>query len=167
MSVLMNTQEYLSIIGKIKQEIKDAQYRAAVHVNADMLILYYDIGCVINEHKSWGNKFIDNLATDIKIAFPESKLPRIRQNATTARAPKIARGIRVFSASIASSAPKGQTAAMSRQPIAESVPLPVCRIRPRKTSRMNAKAQSMRRSRVRFIRLLQGPSLLGLQAGAR
>ena len=57
----MNTQEYLSIIGKIKQEIKDAQYRAAVHVNADMLILYYDIGCVINEHKSWGNKFIDNL----------------------------------------------------------------------------------------------------------
>lgn len=69
----MNTQEYLSIIGKIKQEIKDAQYRAAVHVNADMLILYYDIGCVINEHKSWGNKFIDNLATDIKIAFPESK----------------------------------------------------------------------------------------------
>ena len=71
--MLMNTQEYLSIIGKIKQEIKDAQYRAAVHVNADMLILYYDIGCVINEHKSWGNKFIDNLATDIKIAFPESK----------------------------------------------------------------------------------------------
>ena len=69
--MLMNTQEYLSIIGKIKQEIKDAQYRAAVHVNADMLILYYDIGCVINEHKSWGNKFIDNLATDIKIAFPD------------------------------------------------------------------------------------------------
>ena len=69
----MNTQEYLSIIGKIKSEIRDAQYRAAVHVNADMLILYHDIGCVINEHKSWGNKFIDNLATDIKIAFPESK----------------------------------------------------------------------------------------------
>ena len=72
MSVLMNTQEYLSVIENIKQEIKVAQYRAAVHVNADMLILYYDIGCVINEHKSWGSKFIDNLATDIKIAFPES-----------------------------------------------------------------------------------------------
>ena len=71
--MLMNTQEYLSVIENIKQEIKVAQYRAAVHVNADMLILYYDIGCVINEHKLWGNKFIDNLATDIKIAFPESK----------------------------------------------------------------------------------------------
>ena len=69
----MNTSEYFSIIENIKQEIKAAQYRAAIHANADMLLLYHDIGCVINEHKSWGNKFIDNLATDIKIAFPESK----------------------------------------------------------------------------------------------
>ena len=72
-NVLMNTSEYFSIIENIKQEIKAAQYRAAIHVNADMLLLYHDIGCVINEHKSWGNKFIDNLATDIKIAFQESK----------------------------------------------------------------------------------------------
>ena len=71
--MLLNTAEYLSIIENIKSEITAAQYRAAVHVNADMLLLYYDIGCVINEHKSWGNKFIDNLAADIRIAFPESK----------------------------------------------------------------------------------------------
>lgn len=31
------------------------------------------IGSIINEHKSWGNKFIDNLAADIRMAFPESK----------------------------------------------------------------------------------------------
>lgn len=71
--MLMNTPEYISIIENIKSEIKAAQYRAAVHVNADMLLLYYDIGCVINEHKAWGNKFIDNLAADIRVAFPESK----------------------------------------------------------------------------------------------
>ena len=47
----MNTAEYLSIIENIKSEITAAQYRATVHVNADMLLLYYDIGCVINEHK--------------------------------------------------------------------------------------------------------------------
>ena len=51
--MLLNTAEYLSIIENIKSEITAAQYRAAVHVNADMLLLYYDIGCVINEHKSW------------------------------------------------------------------------------------------------------------------
>lgn len=71
--VLMNSSEYISIVENIKREITGAQYRAAVHVNADMLLLYYDIGCVINEHKSWGNKFIDNLASDIRVAFPESK----------------------------------------------------------------------------------------------
>ena len=71
--VLMNSSEYISIVEKIKSEITSAQYRAAVHVNADMLLLYYDIGCVINEHKTWGNKFIDNLVSDIRMAFPESK----------------------------------------------------------------------------------------------
>ena len=71
--MLMNSSEYISIVEKIKSEITSAQYRAAVHVNADMLLLYYDIGCVINKHKTWGNKFIDNLASDIRMAFPESK----------------------------------------------------------------------------------------------
>ena len=36
----MNTSEYLSIIENIKSEIKSAQYRAAVHANVDMLLLY-------------------------------------------------------------------------------------------------------------------------------
>ena len=40
----MNTAEYLSSIENIKSEITAAQYRAAFHVNADMLLLYYDIG---------------------------------------------------------------------------------------------------------------------------
>ena len=71
--MLMNTPEYISIVENIKHEITAAQYRAAVHVNAGLLLLYHSIGCIINDHKSWGNKFIDNLATDIKMSFPESK----------------------------------------------------------------------------------------------
>ena len=35
-------------------------------------MLYYRIGKVINEYKTWGNKFIDNLSRDLKIAFPNS-----------------------------------------------------------------------------------------------
>ena len=73
MRVLINTAEYLSVIENIKKEIKDAQYRATIHVNSDLLLLYYDIGTVINEYKTWGNKFIDNLSYDIQIAFPERK----------------------------------------------------------------------------------------------
>lgn len=70
--MLMNSPDYLSTIEQIKQEIRTAQYRATMHVNADLLLLYHSIGQVINAHKSWGNKFIENLAKDIKLDFPQA-----------------------------------------------------------------------------------------------
>lgn len=71
--MLMNNNEYLNIVESIKSEIKSAQYKSAVSVNRELIILYYNIGKIINKHKSWGNKFIDNLAADIKIEFPNVK----------------------------------------------------------------------------------------------
>ena len=41
-------------------------------------MLYYNIGKIINEHKTWGNKFIENLAADIRISFPDTKGYSIR-----------------------------------------------------------------------------------------
>lgn len=70
--MLLNTNEYLSTIEQIKQEIKLAQYRAAVHVNTELIILYHSIGCIINDHKEWGNKFVENLAADIRMEFPDT-----------------------------------------------------------------------------------------------
>jgi len=63
----------MKVLENIKKEIVTAQYRASVHVNVELLLLYYDIGCIINSHKTWGNKFIENLASDIKLAFPTAK----------------------------------------------------------------------------------------------
>ena len=48
-------------------------------VQKNMLLLYHEIGCIINEYKVWGNKFIDNLAPDIRIAFPDSKGYSVRK----------------------------------------------------------------------------------------
>ena len=73
MSVLMNSGEYLATVEQIKQEIKAAQYHASVQVNTELVMLYHSIGMVINEHKAWGNKFIENLAADIRREFPASK----------------------------------------------------------------------------------------------
>lgn len=70
--MLMNSNEYLATIEQVKQEIKAAQYKAAVHVNTELIMLYHSIECVINAHKSWGNKFIENLAQDIKLEFPQT-----------------------------------------------------------------------------------------------
>ena len=71
--MLMNNNDYLKTIESIKSEIKSAQYKAAVSVNRELIMLYYNIGKIVNEHKAWGNKFIDNLAADIKLEFPNVK----------------------------------------------------------------------------------------------
>lgn len=71
--MLMNSNEYLQIIETIKGQIKGAQYQAALNVNRELIMLYYHIGKVINEHKTWGNKFIENLAADIRLSFPNVK----------------------------------------------------------------------------------------------
>ena len=71
--MLMNNNEYLDLVQTIKQEIQQAQYKATLSVNKELIMLYYNIGKIINEHKSWGNKFIENLAADIKLSFTNAK----------------------------------------------------------------------------------------------
>lgn len=71
--MLINSSEYFETIEQIKSEIKAAQYKAAVSVNQELILLYHSIGELINTHRVWGSKFIDSLAKDIKIAFPSVK----------------------------------------------------------------------------------------------
>ncbi len=71
--MLMNDNEYLDLVQNIKQEIQHAQYKAALSVNKELIALYYNIGQMINAHKTWGSKFIENLAADIKLSFPNAK----------------------------------------------------------------------------------------------
>ena len=68
--MLMNNNDYIKIVENIKGEIREAQYKATLHVNQELIMLYYHIGQVINEHKTWGSKFIENLAADIHMSFP-------------------------------------------------------------------------------------------------
>ncbi|MCD7725609.1 MAG: PDDEXK nuclease domain-containing protein [Clostridiales bacterium] len=70
--MLLNDNNYLAVVEQIKSEINNARYRATVSVNSELIMLYYHIGKIINEHKSWGNKFIDNLAKDIKLSLPSA-----------------------------------------------------------------------------------------------
>jgi predicted nuclease of restriction endonuclease-like (RecB) superfamily len=71
--MLINNGEYLSIINDIKVKIKSAQYRAINAANGELIMLYWNIGNVINEHSVWGSKFVENLARDIKFEFPNTK----------------------------------------------------------------------------------------------
>lgn len=70
--MLLNDDQYLQIVEKIKCEISKSKYKATLAVNQELILLYHSIGKVINENKAWGNKFIDNLARDIKLSYPNS-----------------------------------------------------------------------------------------------
>ena len=77
--MLMNANEYLKTVEQIKQEIRTAQYRATVQVNCELLRLYHAIGTVINAHKVWGSRFVENLAADIeRTGFPPRNMRRMR-----------------------------------------------------------------------------------------
>ena len=71
--MLLNDNEYLSVVEDIKLKIRHAQYRAVLAVNCELVMLYWHIGTVINEFSIWGNKFVENLARDIKLDFPDAK----------------------------------------------------------------------------------------------
>jgi len=70
--MLLNSNEYIEILGEIKNRIKTAQYKAILSANRELILLYWNIGNVINSNSSWGNKFVVNLARDIKLDFPTS-----------------------------------------------------------------------------------------------
>jgi len=70
--MLMNNNEYFEILEDIKRRIKAAQYKAALEMNREQILLYWNIGRVIIENSKWGNKFIDNLARDIKLEYPNT-----------------------------------------------------------------------------------------------
>ena len=57
----------------IKKQIKTAQQRAILNANTELIALYWNIGKSINKHKTWGGKFIQNLARDIKSSFPNQR----------------------------------------------------------------------------------------------
>jgi predicted nuclease of restriction endonuclease-like (RecB) superfamily len=71
--MLINDSDYFQILENVKAQIQNAQYRAALGANREQIVLFWNIGRVIVENSSYGNKFIENLARDIRHDFPEAK----------------------------------------------------------------------------------------------
>jgi len=71
--LLINNSDYFEILDDIKNRIKTAQYKAVLSANYEQILLYWNIGKVIIDNTKYGAKFIDNLARDIKLEFPNAK----------------------------------------------------------------------------------------------
>ena len=67
---------YTDWLAELKARIHAAQQRAALAVNRELVLLYWQIGRDIlgrQAEQGWGAKVIDRLAADLRTAFPDMK----------------------------------------------------------------------------------------------
>ena len=65
---------YDQLFQDLKTRIREAQVKAALAVNRELVLLYWNIGRTIlqeQERHSWGAKVIDRLAADLRREFPD------------------------------------------------------------------------------------------------
>ncbi|MCD6486830.1 MAG: DUF1016 family protein [Syntrophobacterales bacterium] len=68
--------QYSQLLTRIKDRIRRAQVKATLSANAEMILMYWDIGRMIHERQQqegWGSKVIPKLAQDIHNEPPEVK----------------------------------------------------------------------------------------------
>lgn len=73
---LVPPDNYDLFFSGLKERIRRAQVRAALAVNAEAILLYWDIGRDILERQAnegWGSKVVDRLSKDLKRDFPDMK----------------------------------------------------------------------------------------------
>ena len=66
--------EYRDWLRELKQQIRTGQIKAALSVNSQMIMLYWDLGRQITEKQKnakWGSGFIEQLSKDLRDEFPE------------------------------------------------------------------------------------------------
>jgi predicted nuclease of restriction endonuclease-like (RecB) superfamily len=73
---VFNPDGYDGFLQSLKDRIRTAQVRAALSVNHELILMYWEIGEEIlsrQQQESWGAKVIERLAQDLKREFPNVK----------------------------------------------------------------------------------------------
>ncbi len=68
--------DYAGLLADIKQQVRHAQTRAVLAVNAELIRLYWEIGALIDSRQKkegWGTGVIPRLARDLHNELPEEK----------------------------------------------------------------------------------------------
>lgn len=73
-TLLPEDENYFALLNGLKQRIRTAQVKAALAVNTELVLLYWQIGQEIlqrQQEEGWGRKVIERLAKDLKREFPD------------------------------------------------------------------------------------------------
>jgi predicted nuclease of restriction endonuclease-like (RecB) superfamily len=72
----INSPGYPAFLESLKQRVRAARVRAALSVNRELVLLYWDIGRDIlarQAEEGWGAKVVDQLSRDLSNEFPDMK----------------------------------------------------------------------------------------------
>lgn len=69
----MLDKSFQEITNNIKNMVTSTQLEIMIDANTRLVNLYYNIGKTISDNYEWGNKFVDNLAMELKLSFPNLK----------------------------------------------------------------------------------------------
>jgi predicted nuclease of restriction endonuclease-like (RecB) superfamily len=75
-SDLVIDKEYKAWLSEIKQKVRNVQIKAALKVQTELLIFYWELGADIvakQTHARWGDRLIEQLSKDLMAEFPEMK----------------------------------------------------------------------------------------------
>jgi predicted nuclease of restriction endonuclease-like (RecB) superfamily len=67
---------YIHTLESLKQKIQKARLKAVLTANVQLLATYWEIGNAISQQEQdqgWGSKVVEQLASDLSIAFPDFK----------------------------------------------------------------------------------------------
>jgi predicted nuclease of restriction endonuclease-like (RecB) superfamily len=68
--------DYVRLLDQIKARIREARVRAALAANAEVILMYWDIGTDIlsrQQNEGWGSHVVERLSQDIRHEFPDTK----------------------------------------------------------------------------------------------
>jgi predicted nuclease of restriction endonuclease-like (RecB) superfamily len=70
----MLPSDYPSLLEHLKTQIRQARTRAALAVNRELIVLYWQIGQAILERQdraAWGDRVLEQLSKDLRLEFPD------------------------------------------------------------------------------------------------
>jgi predicted nuclease of restriction endonuclease-like (RecB) superfamily len=73
---LNTSKQYRSWLAALKVDIEQCKLQTVLQVNSNMLVLYWYIGCQIDEktrQERWGSRIIEQLSLDLQKTFPDLK----------------------------------------------------------------------------------------------
>lgn len=69
----MIENDFKSLINNIKEEIINTQMKTMQQVNSNLIYLYFKLGKIVSENKSYGHNFTKQISTELKLTFPNMK----------------------------------------------------------------------------------------------